>query len=104
MNDNERILFLMQLIRVDGNIEHLRSLGWSYIDVLSQLDRLSGKGLLIQKEYSYKLSSSGEKYFQTICRNLRKRGLYKYFSPDYTERTSKLSEEDIYIPRKGLKL
>lgn len=100
MNDDEKTLMLLQTVRVDGNINHLVSFGWSYVDILNKLEELKKKGIVEQTAEGFSLTALGKSAFHSINRKLGRKGLYKYLMPDMYSRITQLKIEDIYIPRK----
>ena len=100
MNEDELTLILMQLIRVNGYIEHLRITNLSYIEILNKVDSLIRQGIVQKGSNSIKLTLKGEQYFNSLSKRLKRRGLYKYFIPYYDARIYQLQIDDIYIPSK----
>lgn len=98
MNDNEKILLLLQLIRVNGNVHHLTWMGWTHYDILQKLDILFKKNVIDNNNNRISLTNKGKDYFNALSKSLKQKGLYKYFKPDYYSKTIALSNEDIYIP------
>ena len=100
MNDDELTLMMLQLIRVNGYIEHLETANLSYVDILNMVDSLIEKGFVQKNDSTLKITAKGERYFNSQSKKLKRRGLYKYFMPYYNARICQLQIDDIYIPSK----
>ena len=101
MNDDELNLMLLQLIRVNGNVEYLRTGNLTYIEILDKIDSLLAKGFVQRKDSSIELTSEGEKYFRLLSKKLKRRGLYRYFMPNYEVKICQLQIDDVYLPDKS---
>lgn len=105
MNDNCLWeLRLLQIIRVKGNVSYLIDDNHNYTDVIIKINELGDRGFLVKDEDSFILNQQGVEHFHRLCRTLSKRGMYKYFMDATEFRTTSLSIEDIYIPRKRFEL
>ncbi|MCQ2073395.1 MAG: hypothetical protein MJY96_09785 [Bacteroidaceae bacterium] len=100
MSDEEKTLLLLQIIRVDGNINQLISFGLSFVDILNSLEDLKKKGIVVQKDNGLILTALGKSMFYSLNRKFGHRGLYKYLMPDYFSRITQLQTDDIYLPQK----
>lgn len=98
MNDDEKLLMLLQISRVNGNTWYLLQQGYSLIELTTQMDTLRKQGLVLSENNRLKLTIEGERLFQTLSRKLGRRGLYKYLSPDYTRRNEPVSIDYVYVP------
>lgn len=95
-------LRLFQIIRVRGNVFYLVDSEHTFTDIVLYLNELIEQGLLQKKEDQYSLTANGQSYYTNLCRELGKRGLYKYFMEAEEYKITKLDVNDIYIPKKGL--
>jgi|GEM_PF-2383765 len=107
MKDKEHILLLLQLVKFNGNINYLLELGYTHIQILNMLNIFNKKGIVINENDTFLLSSEGELYLNRLCKELKKRGLYKYLSPSFKNKIKKISINEIFIPlsfvrKKGL--
>lgn len=100
MSDEEKTLLLLQVIRVDGNINQLISFGLSFVDILNSLEDLKKKGIVVQNDNGLTLTALGKSMFYSLNRKIGHRGLYKYLMPDYYSRITQLKTDDIYLPQK----
>lgn len=104
MNDNNMwLLRLFQIIRVRGNVFYLVDEEHTYTNVLYQLNVLIDKGQLRKQNNQYILTKQGLQYYDKLCQELGKRGLYKYFMEAEEYKVTKLNPDDIYIPEKSLR-
>ena len=69
-----------------------------------KINKLRNQDYLVKFEDTYELTEKGLQYFHDLSRTLRKRGLYKYFMENTYFKTTAISIEDIYIPRKRFEL
>lgn len=97
-------LFLFQILRVRGNVFYLVDEQHTYTDVILKINKLRNQDYLVKSEDTYELTEKGLQYFHDLSRTLRKRGLYKYFMENTYFKTTAISIEDIYIPRKRFEL
>lgn len=106
MNDKEDKwdLTLFQILRVRGNVNYLIDRKHIYTDILLRINKFIEKGLVNKTDDSFVLTENGQNYYHLLCRSLGKRGLYKYFMESNDNKTTSISTEDIYIPRKRFKL
>ena len=98
MNDDERLLMLLQISRVNGNTWYLLQQGYSLTELTTQIENLKKQGLLVLVDNRLKLTEEGERLFQTLNKKLGRRGLYKYLSPDYTRKNEPVSIDQVYVP------
>lgn len=98
MKDEERILMLLQLIRINGDVKHLQKMGWSYVQIYNKLDEFMCTGLIQQDNDFIRLTKKGEHAFHYLSKILKQRGLYKFFKPSYDDKIVKINKNDIYIP------
>lgn len=101
--DNIWLLRLFQILRVRGNVFYLVDPEHTFTDIVLYLNELIGKNLLQKKEDQYILTASGLSHYTKLCRELGKRGLYKFFMEAEEYRITKLDVNEIYIPKKGLR-
>lgn len=99
MNDKEKELYLLQIIRVNGNVYHLTWSGWSYKDIFSTLSRLSLLGVVRVGETEIRLTIKGNKYYRDLCKQLGKKGIARYLSVDNNRKRTPISQDEVYIPQ-----
>lgn len=98
MNDDEKLLMLLQVSRVNGNTWYLLEQGYTLTELTNQMGILKKQGLLLLNDNKLQLSEDGERLFQTLNKKLGRRGVYKYLSPDYTRRNEPVSIDQVYVP------
>lgn len=104
MNDDEKLLMLLQVSRVNGNTWYLLEQGYTLTELTNQMEILKKQGLLLLNDNKLQLSEEGERLFQTLNKKLGRRGVYKYLSPDYTRRNEPVSIDQVYVtPYKRVK-
>ena len=105
MNENSNWeLLLFQILRVRGNVFYLVDEHHTYTDLLLEINKLRDKKYLVKTKDTYELTDKGVQYFHYLSKTLRKRGLYKYFMENTCFKTTAISIDDIYIPRKSFEL
>lgn len=98
MQQEEKELLLMQLIKVDGSINSFIEAGLNYVDVYKLIQCYKKRKYIMMKEDKLLLTQLGEVRFNEVCLHLNKRGLYKYLSPNIKYRLDPIRLEKIYIP------
>ena len=98
MNDKEKELQFLQIIRVNGNIYHLIMSEWTYRDIIVTLNRFSKAGLVTVHEGGTVLTQKGNLYFKNLYKVLGKKGVARFLSTATDRKFSPLSKESIYIP------
>lgn len=101
--DNIWQLRLFQILRVRGNVFYLVDSEHTFTDVVLYLNELIEQNLLQKKEDQYILTARGQTHYSLLCKELGKRGMYKFFMEAEEYKITKLDVDDIYIPRKGLR-
>lgn len=97
-------LTLFQILRLRGNVTYLIDDNHTYTDILLRINMFIEKGLVRKTDDSFVLTEKGQDYYQQLNCSLGKRGLYKYFMESNENKKTTINVEDIYIPRKRLKL
>ena len=97
-------LTLFQILRVRGNVSYLIDNEHTYTDILLRINKFIENGILRKIDDSFVLTENGQDYYHKLSRSLGKRGLYKYFMESSENKKTTINVEDIYIPRKRLKL
>lgn len=104
MNVNKQWqLRLFQIIRVRGNVFFLIDEEHTYTNVLYHLNTLIDRKLLRKQNNQYLLTEQGQQHYNELCKEMGKRGLYKYFIEAEEYKITKLDINDIYIPKKSLR-
>ena len=98
MNDGERLLELLQIIRVNGNTEYLLRKGYTLSDLLAALEDLQAAGMVIIRQDGISLTRKGEVYFHALNRKFGRRGLYKYFNMSSVYKRLQISLDTVYVP------
>lgn len=103
MNDknNEWMLSLLQIIRVNGNLEHLIGDEQNLAMLNKALRSLKIDGYIDDSEdYNLILTEKGIRYYHELCRKFGKKGIYRFLMPDRKNRRNPISIDYIYIPNK----
>lgn len=98
MNDKEREILLLQIIRVNGNTMYLLKQGMSLPEIKKQIDLLVRRGIVMRKDNMLSLTKGGEQYLYEINHQMGRKGLYRYYSPDYVARNIPEPVDKVYIP------
>ena len=98
MNDGERLLELLQIIRVNGNTEYLLRKGYALSDLVAAIEDLQATGMVMVRQDGIGLTRKGESYFHDLNRRLGRRGLYKYFNMSSVYKGLQISLDTVYVP------
>lgn len=98
MNDKEKELLLMQTIRVNGNTLYLMRQGMSLLEIKQQIDQFIKKGIVQRKQEKLLLTKDGEQYFYEMNRRMGRKGLYRFYSPDYILKNVPEPIDKVYVP------
>lgn len=96
-------LRLFQILRVRGNAFYLVDPEHSFTDIVLYLNELIEHGFIKKQEEQYILTTSGQTRYIMLCKEVGKRGLYKFFMEADEYKTTKLDINEVYIPKKSLK-
>lgn len=98
MNDTEKELQFLQIVRVNGNLYHLTLSGWSYKEVIEMLSSLSRRGVVDVRDGGTVLTKKGNEYFKKLYTSLEKKGVDRFLLPALEHKNVRLIKETIYIP------
>lgn len=102
MKDDESLLRLLQIIRVNGNTMYLLKQGVSLFTLSKNIAYLKKEGYIVNDQQKLMLSSKGKTLFNELSKKLGRRGLYKYLSNDISLRFEPDSFDEVFIPyRRG---
>lgn len=99
MNDKEKLLFLLQIIRVNGNVMHLLYLDISMVRITQMLENLKKSGHITSNQEHLSLTKKGERLFCQLNYELGKKGMYRYLSPYFHYRITPISIDAVYVPQ-----
>ena len=100
MNDKEKELQFLQIVRVNGNIYHLVFSDWSYREIVEMLSYFSKKGMISTKERGTYLTPKGNEYYKQLYKSMGKKGVARFLTQATDHRIEQLSKESVYIPTK----
>ena len=103
MNDDEKLLLLLQMIRVNGNTEYLLRYDYTLTSLADAINGLQEGGMINITAQSLELTQRGEELFRGLCLKLHKRGVYRYFNVNSISRTTPVSCDAVYVPYKVIK-
>lgn len=98
MNEDEQILLLLQIIRVNGNSAYLLSQGYTILSLSKAIDKLKRNGYITINRGDLSLTKKGEDLFYKLNRKLNRRGLYKYLNVNDNHRDIPMSLDEVYVP------
>ena len=98
MNDNERLLVLLQIIRVNGNTEYLLRKGYTLSDLSAAIEDLHDTGMVVIHQGGIILARKGEAYFHALNKKMGRRGLYKYFNVCSVYKRLQIALDAVYVP------
>lgn len=103
MSDEEKILLLLQIIRINGNTEYLLRSEFTLSSISETIEELARQEIVRVTEKGINLTSQGEIYFHKLNRKLGRRGLYKYFNIDSVSKDIQYPIDAVYVPNKRVK-
>ena len=95
---------LLQIVKHNGSLESLVEQGLIYTQIVQLIEEAVENGYLCEEKSKLIVTDKGDKVIQRIRKQLREDGLTQWISPKYEEKIDKLKKDDIYIPKKRLKL
>lgn len=98
--DKQWILSLLQIIKVDGDINFLINEEYTFLKFTRTMRQLKKEGYIQIKGDKTLLTDTGETLYNQLCRDLGKRGLYRYIMPDLRNQFLPMALDDIYVPKK----
>ena len=103
MKDKEIIILLLQIIKFNGDINHLLINGCDHKTIINMLREFDKEKMTTTTKSQLVLTQKGEAYLDLLNKELKRKGLYKYISPCLENRCTKMNIEDIYIPLQKVK-
>lgn len=94
------ILSLLQIIKVDGDINFLMNEEYTFLKFTRAMHQLKKEGYIHIEGNKTLLTDKGETLYNQLCRDLGKRGLYRYIMPNLKNQFPSMALDDIYIPKK----
>ena len=94
------ILSFLQIIKVDGNINFLMNEEYSFLKFTRTMHQLKKEGYIRIEGDKTLLTDKGERLYNQLCRDLGKRGLYRFIMPDLRSQFPPMALDDIYVPKK----
>lgn len=98
MNEDEQIILLLQIIRVNGNSAYLLSQGYSILSLSKEIDKLKRNGYIVIDRGDLSLTKKGEDLFHKLNRKLNRRGLYKYLNINDNYHDIPMPLDEVYVP------
>ena len=104
MKDNEMILLLLQLIRVNGNTMYLIEHGYTLHDLMQAIDTLKKDGLVcVNDKGGLSTNNKGELFFYKLNRRLGRKGIYRYLGKHKAFNHELMPLDAIYVPLNKIK-
>lgn len=100
MNDKEKELQFLQIVRVNGNIYHLTLSNWSYRDIVKMYSFFYMKGIVAVHEQGTFLTQKGNEYIKSLFRDMGIKGVGRFLYRATEHKIAPLSKEEIYVPTK----
>lgn len=98
MNEDEQILLLLQIIRVNGNSAYLLSQGYTVLSLSKEIDKLQRNGYITINRGNLFLTKKGEDLFHKLNKKLNRRGLYKYLNVNVNYHDIPMPLDEVYVP------
>ena len=103
MSDDEKILLLLQIIRINGNTEYLLRSEFTLSSISDTIEELARQEIIRVTDKGVNLTAQGETYFHKLNRKLGRRGLYKYFNIESVSKDIQYPVDAVYVPNKRVK-
>lgn len=101
MNDKDLRLLLLQIIRVNGNTMHLFRLDVSMVRISQMIDALKKEKYVNSGDDGrLSLTGKGQRLFYRLNHQSRKKGMYRFLSPDWFYKDSPMPLDAVYVPIK----
>lgn len=101
MNDDEKLLLLLQLIRVNGNTEYLLRYNFTLTSLAETINKLQNSDYISYVDNKLLLTKKGDHLFRFLNKKIGRRGLYKYFNVDSTTKSVQYPIDAVYVPYKS---
>ena len=99
MNDKEKELQFLQIVRVNGNIYHLTLSNWSYHDIVKMYSSFSMKGIVaVHGGQGTFLTQKGNEYIKSLYKEMGIKGIGRFLLPATEHKIAPLSKEVVYVP------
>ena len=101
MKDEELLLLLLQLIRVNGNTMYLLEHGYTLYDLMRTIDTLKKDGLVrVNDNGGLSTTDNGDLFFYKLNRRLGRKGIYRYLGKHKAFNHELMPLDAIYVPLK----
>jgi predicted transcriptional regulator len=97
----ELLVLMLQIIAHNGNAMYVVE-STNYKRFWKEMIFLKKLNFVEEKYGKLKLTSKGENLLEKLNNKLKRKGLYKYISPQYREMIDRINEDDLYIPMSTL--
>lgn len=99
----EFVILLLQIIKFNGNTNYLVLQGYSYLEIINSLEKLTIKGYVTQNENRMILTQKGNDYLYQLNKKMGRKGLYRYMSPQLNYKIKQMKTTEIYVPLSDIK-
>ena len=94
------LLLLLQIIKGNGDISSLLSAGYDYFQVSQLINHAKSEGYVRSKKGIMELSESGVVFVDDLNKKMERYNAESWISPAYSEQIDKITEDEIYIPKR----
>lgn len=91
-------LFLLKIVKFNGNVSPLVKMGYEYAQIVQLLDELINEGLLMKSNNKIKPTESGLLEIEKLNKDLNRRDSSIWIEPDTASRVAKISKNDVFLP------
>lgn len=99
------LAYLLQAVKLNGDVDQLLGLGYTYQQIAQFIIELENSGYLINSEEGLVLTEKGIHKLKEVNERMEKFYSYTWIRPEESSKIKKIKVSDVYLPDKdNLKL
>mgnify|MGYP003582535520 CR=1 FL=1 len=91
-------LFLLKIVKFNGNLTPLVKMGYEYSQIIQLLDELIADGLLTKANNKVMATETGLLEIDNLNKQLSRRDSSLWIEPDTASRITKINKNDVFLP------
>ena len=91
-------LFLLKIVKFNGNLTPLVKMGYEYSQIIQLLDELIADGLLPKPNNKVMATETGLLEIDNLNKQLSRRDSSLWIEPDTASRITKINKNDVFLP------
>lgn len=96
--NSEVKLFLLKIVKFNGNLTPLLKRGYEYSQIFQLLDELIAEGLLEKNNNRIAITDIGLREIDKLNKHLERRDSSSWIEPESASRISKINKNDVFLP------